>query len=192
MLDAFKSKPGRPVNAQLAAEAWSGLGWMHWDGVFDQSAEAFSQALANAQSAQLKRDAMLKLGEAYVRAGKRTDGVARLRAFLQANPTDPLSDEVRLAIGDLLSGSGEWTAQTAYAELINKHPQGALLAKAHLNAGWCAWKLGQIPDALKYFQQAFDLAQLKDHKLAGEALFKLAIHSLRSVNTPRRRGLISG
>ena len=176
VLDAFKSKPGRPVDAQLAAEAWSGLGWMHWgNGAFDQAAEVFSQALANAQSAQLKRNAMLKLGDAYVRAGKLAEGVAKLRAFLQANPTDPLADEVRLAIGDLLSGNGEWTAaQTAYAELISKHPQSALLAKAHLNAGWCAWKLGQIPDALKYFQQAFDLAQSKDSALAGEALFKLA------------------
>jgi TolA-binding protein len=176
VLDAFKSKPGKPVDAELAAEAWSGLGWVHWwNGAFDQAAEAFSQALASAPSAQLKRDAMLKLGEAYVRAGKLAEGVAKLRAFLQANPTDPQADEVRLAIGDLLYGSGECAAAlAAYAELTSKHPQSALLAKAHLNTGWCAWKLGQTTDALKEFQQAFDLAQPKDRVLASEALFKVA------------------
>lgn len=176
VLDSFKSKPGKPVDAQLAAEAWSGLGWVHWwNGAFDQAAEAFSQALADATSAQLKRDAMLKLSEAYMRAGKLTEGVAKLREFLHANPTDPQADEVRLAIGDLLYGNGDWAAaQTAYAELISKHPQSALLAKAHLNAGWCAWKLGQTADALKNFLLAFDLAQPKDRALAREALFKLA------------------
>jgi TolA-binding protein len=176
VLDAFKSKPGKPVDVQLAAEAWSGLGWVHWwNGAFDQAVEAFSQALADAPSAQLKRDVMLKLGESYVRAGKLAEGVAKLREFLQANPAEPQADEVRLAIGDLLYGSGEWTAaQAAYAELISKHPQSALLAKAHLNSGWCAWKLGQTADALKNFLLAFDLAQPKDRALASEALFKLA------------------
>jgi len=176
VLEAFKSKPGKPVDAQLAAEAWSGLGWVHWwNGAFDQAAGAFSQALANATSVQLKRDAMLKLGESYVRTGKLADGVAKLREFLQANLADPHADEVRLAIGDLLYGNGECAAaQAAYAELISKHPQSALLAKAHLNAGWCAWKLGQTTDALKNFLLAFDLAQPKDRALASEALFKLA------------------
>ena len=176
VLDAFKSKPGKPVDAELSAEAWSGLGWVHWwNGEFDQAAETFSQALAIAPSAQLKRDAMLKLGEAYVRAGKLAEGVAKLRAFLQANPTDPQADEVRLAIGDLLYGSGECaSSQEAYGELISKHPQSALLSKAYLNEGWCAWKLGHIGDALKDFLQAFDLAQPKDRALASEALFKLA------------------
>jgi TolA-binding protein len=172
--DAFKAKTNRFVDASLAAETWYAAGWVYWDsGRFDSAAEAFSSALESAQSAQLKRDATLKLSEAYVRGGKLADGVAKLREFLKAHPGDPLADEVQMAIADLLFGHEEFgAALTEYAQLTTNYPQSALLPKANFNAGWCAWKLNRTDDALKYFQQALTLT--KDPGMAAEALFKVA------------------
>ncbi len=180
VVDAFKSqpatagKPNKPVDAQLAAEASYGTGWVYWQQEkFDSSAEAFSSALGSAQRPQLKRNALLKLGEAYVRAGKLADGVAKLKAFLQANPTDPLADEVQLAVGDLLLGNNDFAAALPeYTKLIERYPQSGLLAKANFYAGACAEKLDQTADALKFFQRAFDLAKDADAAVAEQALFK--------------------
>ncbi|HUK81502.1 MAG TPA: tetratricopeptide repeat protein [Verrucomicrobiae bacterium] len=174
VIDAFKTKPNKPVDGQLAAEAWYAKGWTEWlTEKFDAAADSFTSALANAQTPQLKRDALLKLGEAYVRSGKLADGVAKLKEFLQAHPADPLADEVQMAIADwLFAGNDFAAALPEYGQLITKYPQSALLVKANLNAGWCAWKLKQPADALKFFQQAFTLT--KDSALAAEALFKVA------------------
>lgn len=180
VIAAFKDKPNKPVDAQLAAEAWNGEGWVFWkQGKFTEAAEAFSLAFTNAQSRQLKRDALLKLGEASVRAGKLADGVAKLKSFLQTNPADPLAEEVQLAIGNLLMGSDDFKAALPeFVSFITKFPKSALLAKANMNAGWCAWKLNQTAEALSYFKQAFALAsdaagENKDPALASEALFKV-------------------
>ncbi len=172
--DAFKAKPNKPVDAQAAADAWFAAGWVCWDTEkFDGAAEAFSAALDNAQTSQLKRDALLKLGETFARSGNLADGVGKLKEFLQSHPGDPLADEVQMAIGTLLFRHDDFTnALPEYAQLITKYPQSPLLAKADLNAGWCAWKLGQNADALAYFQQAFTAA--KDPAMASEALFKAA------------------
>jgi TolA-binding protein len=172
--EAFKASPNKPVTAPVAAEAWYGAGWAYWNqGRFDSAADAFAQTLALAQSPRLKRDALLKLGEAHVRAGKLADGVARLKAFLQAHPADPLAGDVQMAIGDLLFGAGDFAAALPeYAALIAKFPGSPALARANLQAGWCAWNLGsQLPEALRYFQQALALA--KDQAEAVEALFKV-------------------
>ena len=174
VLDAFKARPNKPVDAQLAAETWYAKGWTEWrTEKFDAAADSFASALANAQAPQLKRDALLKLGEAYVRSGKLAEGVAKLKDFLQAHPTDALADEVQMAIADWLFAGNDFAAALAeYGQLITKYPQSALLVKANLNAGWCAWKLKQPAEALKYFQQALTLS--KDPALAAEALFKIA------------------
>lgn len=173
VLDAFKSAPGKPVDVALAAEASFGAGWTLWQQEkFADAAEAFASALANAQSPQLRRDSMLKLGESYVRAGRLADGVGRLKAFLKSNPDDPLADEVQMAVADLLFGSGSFDAALPeYVALITGYPKSALLAKANFNAGWCALKLGQATDALAYFKRAAALT--KDPGMAAEVAFKI-------------------
>ncbi len=175
VLEAFAARPNKPVDAQLAAEAWYGAGWTHWlQEQFDAAADAYAKALVNAQSARLKRDALLKLGEAYVRGGKLADGITKLKVFLQDHPADAIADEVQLEIGDLLYGAGDFAAALAeYATLITKYPQSKHLAKTNLNAGWCAWKLNQATEALKYFQQAFELSRDTDPAAAADALFKI-------------------
>jgi TolA-binding protein len=174
VLDAFKAKPNRPVDAQLAAEAWYNVGWTNWrDGKFESAAEGFLQALTNAQFEQLKRDALLKLGETYARAGKIGDGISKLKEFLQTHPADPLADEVQMAIGNLWFENNNYAAALPeYALLVSQHPQSPLLARGNFNAGWAAWRLNQSADALKYFQQAFTLT--KDPAIASESLFKVA------------------
>ena len=173
VINSYKSTPNKPVTGQLAAEAWRGEGWVFWrQENFDNAAQAFAQALALAQDPALKREAMLKLGEAYVHGGKLADGVAKLKTYLQSAPNDRLADEIQMTIGDLLFANSDFAgALPEYVNLISKYPQSPLLAKANFQAGWCAWKLGKIADALPYFRQAAALA--KDTGLAAEALFKV-------------------
>ncbi|HVM63201.1 MAG TPA: tetratricopeptide repeat protein [Verrucomicrobiae bacterium] len=172
VIDSYKSSPNKPVTGELAAEAWRGEGWVYWNQQkFGDAAQSFAQALTLAQDADLKREAMLKLGESYVRAGQLADGVARLRAYLRSTPSDPLADEIQMTIGQLLFSSNDFTnALPEYVNLIDKYPQSAWVAKANLQAGWCAWKLDRMSDALPYFRQAATLA--KDPAIAAEALFK--------------------
>jgi TolA-binding protein len=174
VLDAFKAKPNRPVDAQLAAEAWYNVGWTYWrDGKFDNAADGFLQALTNAQSEQLKRDALLKLGEAYARAGEISDGISKLKEFLQVHPADPIADEVQMAIGNLWFENKNYAAALPeYAALVSNYPQSSLVARGNFNAGWAAWRLDQNEEALKYFQQAFALT--RDPAIASESLFKVA------------------
>ena len=94
-----------------------------------------------------------------MRGGKLAEGVAKMKEFLKSHPNDPLADEVQMAIGGWLSGNNDFAAALPeYAQLIAKYPRSALLAQANFKAGWCAWKLSQNADALKFFQQAFALA----------------------------------
>jgi TolA-binding protein len=173
VINSYKSNPNKPVTSQLSAEAWRGEGWVFWrQEKFDNAAQAFAQALALAQDPPLKREAMLKLGEAYVHGGKLADGVAKLKAYLQWTSNDPLADEIQMTVGDLLLRNNDFSAALPeYANLVNKYPQSALLAKANFNAGWCAWKLEKISEALPYFRQAATLT--KDPALVAEALFKV-------------------
>src|SRR6266404_5543136 len=162
VIDAYKSSPNKPATGQLAAEAWRGEGWAYWrQEKFDSAAEAFAQALALAQDPPLKREAMLKLGEAYVHSGKLAEGVGKLKGYLLSTPSDPLADEIQMTVGDLFFNSNDFTnALPEYVNLIEKYPQSALLAKANFSAGWCAWKLNRIADALAYFRQAATLAKV--------------------------------
>jgi len=173
VIDSYKSSPNKPVTGELAAEAWRGEGWVYWQQQkFDNAAQAFSQALALAQDPPLKREAMLKLGESYVRSGKLAEGVEKLKTYLRSTPSDPLADEIQMTIADLLFANNDPTnALPEYVNLIDKYPQSALLAKANFNAGWCEWKLDKVADALPYFRQAATLA--KDPSIAAEALFKV-------------------
>lgn len=154
--DAFREKPNKPVDSQLAAEAWYGAGWTQWQlGKFGAAAELFNAAFTNSVTTQLKRDALLKLAEAQVRGGRVDEGVGRLREFLKARPADPLVDEVQLAIGDLLFGAGDpASALTEYTQLIKAYPQSPTLSRAYVQAGWSAWQLRQLAAALAFFQQA--------------------------------------
>ena len=172
--DRFQGGANKLVDAEMAAEAWYATGWAYWQqNRFDEAAGAFTQSLANARSAAVKRDAMLKLAESYTRGGKREQGVAQLRAFLDAQPADPLADEIQWTIGKLQWAREDYgAALAAYGELITKYPQSALLGRAHFEAGWACWKLNKLADALPHFQQAFALA--RDPAVAAEALFKVA------------------
>ncbi len=174
VLDSFKAKPNKPVDAQSAAETWFAAGWAYWNTEnFDSAADAFSSALNSAQTPKLKRDALLKLGESYVKAGNLTNGVTNLQEFLKAHPNDPLADEVQMAIARLWFGHEDYEAALPeYVQLITRYPQSPLVVPANLDAGWSASKLGKNDDALKFFQQAFTLA--KDDRTAAEALFKVA------------------
>jgi TolA-binding protein len=174
ILDVFKAQPDKPVDAGLAAEAWYGEGWAYWEtGKYRAAVEAFGLALANAQSTQLKRDALLKLAESSVRAGKVVEGVAQLREFLKVHPVSALGDQVQLGIADLLFGQDDYaTALSEYTTLIAKYPNSSLLPKAHLQSGWCAWQLRQYEAALKSFQQALAIAT--DPSMIAEALEKTA------------------
>jgi TolA-binding protein len=173
---AFAEKPGRPVDGQLAAETWFATGWAQWElKDFAKAAEAFGAAFTNAQTVALRRDALLKLGEASVRAGNLTNGVDRLRQFLAEHPQDALADQVQMAIGDLLV-QGDMTdlALPEYVKLIATYPQSGLVAQAQFKAGMCAWNLGQWAEALKFYQQATAAATGKDAALAAKAGFKVA------------------
>src|ERR1041384_929476 len=175
VIDSFKTKPNKPVDAQLAAETWYAMGWAQWrTEKFDAAAESFASALANAQTPQLKRDALLKLGEAYVRSGKLADGGAKMKEFLNSHPNDPLADEVQLAIANWLYTNNDFSsALPEYTQLIAQYPDSALLAKANFYAGWCAWKLKQTGAAPELFRQAFNMAEA-DPVMGPEALFKVA------------------
>jgi TolA-binding protein len=182
VLDAFKQAsappepktPRPPVDGALAAEAWYGRGWTLWQQEqFADAAEAFAATLDNARSPQLKRDALLKLGESFVRAGKLEDGIARLKAFLKAAPNDPQADEVQMAVADLLFAHDSFKEALAeYAALMAGYPRSPLVARANFNAGWSAWRLADTEAALTYFKQAAALA--KDAGTISEALFKVA------------------
>jgi TolA-binding protein len=174
VIDSYKSSPNKPVTGELAAKAWRGEGWVYWgQQKFNDAAQSFSQALALAQDHGLKREAMLKLGESYVRAGQLADGVAKLKAYLRSTPSDPLADEIQMTIGDLLFASNDFTnALPEYVNLIDKYPQSALVAKANLDAGWCEWKLDKMAEALPYLRQVATVAT--DPAIAAEALFKTA------------------
>ncbi|MCG3150306.1 MAG: Outer membrane protein assembly factor BamD [Verrucomicrobiae bacterium] len=167
---AFKDKPNKPVDSQLAAEAWYGAGWTQWQmGQFTNAADAFNAALTNAVTAPLKRDALLKLAESQIRAGKITEGVTRLEEFLTARPNDPLADEVQLAIGDLLFGRDDPArALEEYLQLIKNFPQSPVVGRAYAQAGWCAWQLKQIADALNFFEQS------ATHTPSAPVIFKIA------------------
>jgi TolA-binding protein len=173
--DQYKAEPNKLVDDQMAAEAWFGAGWAWYrQEKYLESAEAFAQVLRLAQTEQLKRDALLKLGEAFVRGGKITDGVARLKSFVQDRPKDPMSPEVQMAIANLYFQQGDHgSALPEYAALVAKFPDSPLVARANFHAGWCAWKLNRLAEAAKYFQRVFDLTQETDAVQAAEALFKV-------------------
>ncbi|MBF0511246.1 MAG: tetratricopeptide repeat protein [Candidatus Omnitrophica bacterium] len=47
-----------------------------------------------------------------------------------------------------------------------------IFVKSRLGLGWCAWKLGQRPDSLKYFQEVFDKST--DIEIKANALIQMA------------------
>ncbi len=179
--DAYRREPNKPVDVQLAAEAWAATGWVHWrQEQFAQAVDAFALALANARSPSLRREAMLKLAESYVRAGQSVEAIAKLRQFLQERPADPIADEVQWTIADLLFAQNDFAGALAeLTKLIATFPQSKRLAQAQFQAGWCAVKLNRPADALPHFEQAFAAAAASggpaaDAALAEQALFKVA------------------
>ena len=161
IVDAFQAKTGKPVDAPLAAQAWFAQGWVHWQaGQFDLAAESYRHVLAQATLPELKRAALVKLGEALVRAGKINEGVAQLKEFLTTHPGDELAGDVQIACGDLLLGANQYAAALAeYTALIQQHAKSPFVPKATYNAGWCAWQLQHLPEAAQWFQRAVELAR---------------------------------
>ncbi len=179
--DAYHREPNKPVDAQLAAEAWDGMGWVYWrQNEFAKAVVAFGTALADARAPGLRREAILKLGESYVRAGQTDEAIKRFRQFLLDHPDDPIADSVQWAIGDMLFSQNDYAGALAeQTKLVAAYPQSQLIAQAEFQAGWCAVKLGRPNDALADFQQAFTAASTPggpaaDPVLAEQALFKVA------------------
>lgn len=179
--EAYDRAPHQPVDAQLAAEAWVSKGWVHWrQEQFPAAIEAFARALTLARAPGLQREALVKLAEAYVRAGQEESAIERLRQFIQERPADPIAADAQWTIADLLFGQDDFAGALAeLTKLVGSYPQSAILARAQYRAGWCAVRLERLPDALSHFQAAFTTATatdgpVADPALAEEALFKVA------------------
>lgn len=173
--EAYQANPNRPVDSQLAAEAWAGQGRVLLDqGNFVDAATAFQNALSLNASPAMRREILIKLSEAFVRANRIAEGVAQLRALLLEQPQQAGADEVQLAIADLWYAHQDWAAALPeYQRLLATYPQSPRVAEAAFRAAWCALKLGKSSDAVALFQRAADNAGT-NRALAAEAWFKVA------------------
>ncbi len=172
--DTIKAAPSKAIEGSLAGDAWFRTGWAQWQlNKYPEAAEAFSAVLPTSAPDSMKRDALLKVAEAYAQSGKVGDGVAKLKEFLQARPKDLIADEVQLAIGNMLFGKGDYTsALPEFLQQVTNYTNSAVRAKAFAQAGWSAWQLKKLPEALGYFQQALPL--LGGNEQALEVLLKIA------------------
>lgn len=173
--DAYRANPNRPVDVALAAEAWAGQGRVHLENNrFAEAAQAYQQALELQPAASLRREILLKLGEALVRANRVADGVAQLRALLAEQPAQRGADDLQLAIADLWYAHEDYgAALPEYQRVLAQYPQSPRVAEAAYRAGWCALKLGRSSEAVSWFERAADAAGT-NRMLAAEAWFKLA------------------
>ncbi|MDW8344291.1 MAG: tetratricopeptide repeat protein [Verrucomicrobiae bacterium] len=173
--DAYRANPGRPVEPVLAAEAWAGQGRVLLDQQqFDEAVAAYRQALDLNPPPALRRDVLLKLGEALVRANRVAEGVAQLRALLAEAPQQRGADDLQLAIADLWYAHQDYAAALSeYQRLLTTYPQSGRVAEAAYRAGWCALKLNRPAEAQTLFQKAAETAGT-NWALAAEAWFKLA------------------
>jgi soluble lytic murein transglycosylase len=87
--------------------------------------------------------------------GRHEEYVSRVRAFVDAHPTDVLAEEALNNLGThyVLIGDDEKAAQVL-AELYGRFPTGAHANRAAWRTGWFDYKTGKFNEAVRFFESA--------------------------------------
>lgn len=132
--------------------------------------------LAPAVPVEHRREALLRIIDLELTAGKTTETLQRLDQFIKQHPEDPVVDLAHLTMGELFlrdyyaKWSGSLTndnallagtatnllvqAQLHLDHVITAFPDGKHFGKALLDRGWCHWGAGRIEAGRDDFEAA--------------------------------------
>ena len=103
----------------------------------------------------LEEEGRLELARAFAAVDRTDDAIAQLRGTLEKFPQGDRNDEVRLTLGSMLFEAEKFSeAREAFDALARLQPGSPLVATAVLNAGYAAYRAGQLEVALDRFETA--------------------------------------
>src|SRR5258706_2280619 len=132
----------------------------------DEALAAYQENLANGAPVSQQRQAVLKIAELGIAQRQFSVATNALEKFLAQFPGSPSADITLLTLGELhleehvaSRSAGALTNHLAEAEarfdqFIGTFTNSALLGKAYLDRGWCAWLAGKVPESLIDFKTA--------------------------------------
>jgi tetratricopeptide (TPR) repeat protein len=162
--------------------------------VLGRPAEAlqfYTNNLADDLPAEVQRQALLKTVELTQSQNQLGDTLQLLQGYIAQRPHGPAMDLARLSLGELylklyfnpspvestnstalLGADFLQGALTNFDSVIHDFPASPLLAKAHLDRGWCYWTAKKMDDARADFQEAAEHLPFSTDEAV--ARFKLA------------------
>lgn len=147
-------------------------------GDIDAAVAVYEKNLRQAAPLDHRREALLRIIDLLLGAGRTEQTAQRLEQFIQQHPDDPARDLAHLTIGEMRlreyyarwSGSLTHTnaalagpatnllaqAQEQFDRVISGFAGGPHAGKALLDRGWCHWAAGRFAESLADFQAAAD------------------------------------
>lgn len=140
------------------------------------AAPRFDEAVAACKAAgntDLQIRANYQAGRAYAFHGDRKIAVERYRAAQQVDPTHSFTDDALLREAEEWADLGEDAKVTAALERLPRDfPQGDMRAEALWRLGWRAYRDGDDPKAIAYWEQQIAVAPIDDNYWAeGQAQY---------------------
>jgi len=124
------------------------------------------RALAEADSAAMRRQVGLRLGVALLRDGKTaSEGEKMVRSVVKDSPDVKGAKEALLAVADLAVSSNLWKeAYATYHEAIETWPDVARMPEVQESRGWALVHLGRPEEAREAFRRFGELANTDEQK----------------------------
>ncbi len=164
----------------LREKAFYKLGWARYQTQkYEQALDSFDKQLAVSESGNLAADAEFMRGECLFKQDRFKDAFAAYeRAKNKPSRNTTMQVLTLLHGGQAAAQLKDWEASAQWiAELQKKFPKSAYMPQAIYEQGWAQRNLGQLPQALKSFQQVSAAAPRNElgargRFMTGEVLFE--------------------
>jgi len=165
--DVFWEQHGRKVLTGIAVVVLIGLGIYYWQRQAAEQEEAAAAQLAMAVDPaalqQLAQDfrgkaigaqALLRLAELNIQAGRNKEAAEAFQSFLTQYPNHALSESAQLGLAAVQEAQGDFQgAKAQYQQILLGHPSGYTAVAAKLGTARCAEGLGLAKEALQTYEE---------------------------------------
>ncbi len=127
---------------------------------YEDSAAALSLMIESYPKSRLTASALFFCGDAEARLGRHDAACRRFEALVESSPKDPAAEPALLRLGESLAAVQRWgKSEQAFADYLDRYPQGAHRYQADFGVGWARENQGRHEEAIKAYRRVVEAHQ---------------------------------
>lgn len=127
---------------------------------YEDAAAALSLMIETYPKSRLAASALFFCGDAEARLGRHDAACRRFEALVESSPKDPAAEPALLRLGESLAAVQRWgKSEQAFADYLDRYPQGAHRYQADFGVGWARENQGRHEEAIQAYRKVVEAHQ---------------------------------